>query len=120
MCLAQGRLDEEIAVEGVLNEEEMTVVENAASLKQEMTSFKKELTDLKKEKTGISQANTGAKAEVLVAENEVGCCSKPARKGLESILAKEWNIERPSCMLAMFLVMNPGSQWPGRGSFATK
>jgi hypothetical protein len=29
-------------------------------------------------------------------EKEVGCCSKPIRKGLESISAKEWNIKRPS------------------------
>jgi hypothetical protein len=97
MHLAQGHLDEEIAVEGALNEEErITAIENAASLKEEITSFKKELTDLKKKKTGLSQANTAAKAEVLVAEKEVGCCSKPDRKGLDSILAKEWNIERPS------------------------
>jgi hypothetical protein len=61
-----------------------------------MTSFKKELTDLKKKKTGLLQANTAAKAEVLVVEKEVGCHSKPIRKGLESILAKEWNIKRPS------------------------
>jgi hypothetical protein len=97
MHLAQGHLDEEIAVEGVLNEEErMTVIENAASSKEEITSFKKELTHLKKKKTGLSQANTAAKAEVLVTEKEVGHCSKPVRKGLESILAKEWNIKRPS------------------------
>jgi hypothetical protein len=52
MHLAQGHLDEEIAVEGVLNkkEERMTAIENAASLKEEITSFKKELTDLKKKK----------------------------------------------------------------------
>jgi hypothetical protein len=92
MHLAQGHLDE-----GVLNEEErMTAIENAASLKEEMTSFKKELTDLKKKKTGLLQANTAAKAEVLVAEKGVGCHSKPVRKGLESILAKEWNIKQPS------------------------
>jgi hypothetical protein len=37
MHLAQGHLDEEIAVEGVLNEEErMTAIENAASLKEEI------------------------------------------------------------------------------------
>jgi hypothetical protein len=97
MHLAQGHSDEEIAVEGVLNEEErVTAIENAASLKEEITSFKKELTDLKKKKTGLSQANTAAKAEVLVVEKEVGCCSKPIRKGLESIPAKEWNIKRPS------------------------
>jgi hypothetical protein len=74
----------------------MTAIENAASLKEEITSFKKELTDLKKKKTGLSQANTAAKAEVLVVEKEVGHCSKPARKGLESVPAKEWNIKRPS------------------------
>jgi hypothetical protein len=49
MHLAQGHLDEEIAVEGVLNEEErMMAIENAASLKEEITSFKRELTNLKK------------------------------------------------------------------------
>jgi hypothetical protein len=74
----------------------MTAIENAASLKEEITSFKKELTDLKKKKTGLSQANTAAKAEVIVVEKEVGCCSKPVRKGLESIPAKEWNIKQPS------------------------
>jgi hypothetical protein len=29
-------------------------------------------------------------------EKEVGCCSKPVRKGVKSIPAKEWNIKRPS------------------------
>jgi hypothetical protein len=56
MHLAQGHLDEEIEVEGMLNVEERDmVIENAASLKEEITSFKKALTDLKKKKAGLSK-----------------------------------------------------------------
>jgi hypothetical protein len=95
--LTQGHLDEELQVEGVLNDEERNAaIESAASLKKEITIIKKETSDLKKKKTGLLQANAAAKAEALIAEKEVNCCSKPTRKGHESTLAKEWNIERPS------------------------
>jgi hypothetical protein len=61
-----------------------------------MKNFKKELSDLKKEKTEASQANAAAKVEVAEGEKVVGKCPKPIRKGIESVLAKDWNIKRPS------------------------
>jgi hypothetical protein len=45
---------------------------------------------------GLLKANAAARAEVLAVEKEAGHCRKPIRKGVEAILAKEWNIERPS------------------------
>ncbi len=69
---------------------------DAASLKLEITAFKKELSALKKKKTELSQNNTAAKVEVTKVEKETGKYSKPIRQGFESILAKDWNIKRPS------------------------
>ncbi len=90
-------MKEQIEVEGELSDEEReSAILDAASLKEETQNFKKELSDLKKEKTEASQANTAAKAEVAEVEKVVGKCPEPIRKGIGSILAKDWNIERPS------------------------
>ncbi len=97
MHLAQGHLDEQIEVEGELTEAEReAAILDAASLKLEITSFKKELSVLKKQKTELSQQNTAAKVEVTRVERETGRYSKPIRQGLERILARDWNIKRPS------------------------
>lgn len=97
MLLAQSHLKEQIEVEGELSDEEReSAILDAASLKEEIQNFKKELSDLKKEKTEASQANTAAKVEVAEVEKVVGKYPKPIRKGIESILAKDWNIKRPS------------------------
>ena len=63
---------------------------------REITTFKKELSDLKKKKTEFSQNNTAAKVEVTRVEKVIGKYTKPIRKGIESILAKDWNIKRPT------------------------
>jgi hypothetical protein len=65
-------------------------------LKLEIAFFKKELSALKKQKTELSQRNTAAKVEVTRVETETGKYSKPIRQGLERILARDWNIKRPS------------------------
>jgi hypothetical protein len=97
MHLAQSHLDEQIEVEGELSDEEREqAILDVASLKQEITNFKKELSVLKKKKTELSQANTAAKLAVVEVEKTEGRYPKPIRKGLEHILAKEWNIKRPS------------------------
>ena len=97
MHLAQAHLDEQIQVEGELGDEEReAAILDAASLKEEITAFKKELSILKKKKTELSQSNTAAKLEVTQVEKEAGRYSKPIRKGIETILAKDWNIKRPS------------------------
>jgi hypothetical protein len=97
MHLAQGHLDEQIEVEGELSEAEReAAILDAASLKLEIAFFKKELSALKKQKTELSQRNTAAKVEVTRAETETGKYSKPIRQGLERILARDWNIKRPS------------------------
>jgi hypothetical protein len=97
MYLAQGRLDEQIKVEGELTEAEReAAILDAASLKLEVAFFKKELSALKKQKTELSQRNTAAKVEVAKVEKELGKYSKPIRQGLEQILGRHWNIKRPS------------------------
>jgi hypothetical protein len=93
--MEHSHLDEEIDVE-LDGEEQNIAIENAALLKEGVASFKKDLTDLKKKKAGLLQANAAAKAEVLVTEKEAGHHRKPIQKGIEAILAKQWNIERPS------------------------
>jgi hypothetical protein len=95
MHVERSVLDEEIEVE-LDGEERNIAIENAASLKEGIASSMKELTDLTKKKAGLSKADAMARAEVLAAEKEVGHCRKPIRKGIEAILAKEWNIKRPS------------------------
>jgi hypothetical protein len=95
--LAQALLKEQIEVEGELSDEEReAAIVDAASLKEEMQNFKKELLDLKKKKTEVSQATTAAKVEVAEVEKVVRKCPKPVWKGIERILATDWNIERPS------------------------
>jgi hypothetical protein len=71
---------------------------DATSLKLEIAFFKKELSVLnKKQKTKLlSQRNTAAKVEVTRVERETGKYSKPFWQGLECILARDWNIKRPS------------------------
>jgi hypothetical protein len=97
MHLAQGHLDEQIQVDGELNKEEReAAILDAASLKLEITAFKKELSALKKRKTGLSHRNTAAKVEVAKVEKETGNYSKPIQQGFKRILAKDWNIKRPS------------------------
>ncbi len=97
MHLAQGHLDEQIEVEGELTEAEReAAILDAASLKLEITSFKKELSVLKKQKTELSQQNTAAKVEVTRVKREIGRYSKTIWQGLERILARDWNIKRPS------------------------
>jgi hypothetical protein len=97
MHLAQGHLDEQIQVEGELSvQEHEQAILDAASLKLEVTAFKKELSTLKKHKTDLSQSNTAAKLEVTLVEKATGRYSKPVRKGIETILSKEWNIKRPT------------------------
>jgi hypothetical protein len=88
-------LDEEIEIK-LDGEEQNVAIENAALLKEGIASSMKESTDLKKKKARLSKANAAARAEVLAVEKEVGCHRKPIRKGIEAILAKEWNIKRPS------------------------
>jgi hypothetical protein len=96
MLLAQAHLDEQIQVgEGEHMEQEQAILD-AASLKEEVQSFKKELSILKTRKTELSRTNTAAKVEVTEVEKVVGKYRKPIRKGIETILAKEWNIKRPS------------------------
>jgi hypothetical protein len=65
-------------------------------LKEEITSFKNELSVLKTRKTELSRMNTAAKVQVAEVEKVVGKYSKPIRKGIEHILASDWNIKRPS------------------------
>jgi predicted RNA-binding protein Jag len=90
-------LDEQIEVEGELTEAEREeAMLDSASLKLEITSLKKELSVLKKQKTGLSQQNTAAKVEVTRVENETGKYSKPIWQELEIILARDWDINRPS------------------------
>jgi hypothetical protein len=58
MHLAHGHLDEQIQLEGKLNEEEReAAILDAASLKLEIMAFKKELSTLKKKKKELSQNN---------------------------------------------------------------
>jgi chromosome segregation ATPase len=97
MYLAQGQLDEQIEVEGELTEAEReAAILDAASLKLEIAFFKKELSALKKQKTKLSKQNTAVKVEVAKVEKELGKYSKPIWQGLEQILARDWNIKRPS------------------------
>jgi hypothetical protein len=97
MYLAQGHLDEKIEVEGELTEAEReATIMDAASLKLKIAFFKKELSALKKQKTELSQRNTTAKVEVAQVEKELGKHSKPIWQGWEQILARDWNIKRPS------------------------
>jgi hypothetical protein len=97
MYLAQEHLDEQIEVEGELTEAEReAAILDATSLKLEIAFFKKELSALKKQKTELSQRNTAAKVEVAKVKKELGKYSKPIRQGLERILARDWNIKRPS------------------------
>jgi hypothetical protein len=65
-------------------------------LKLEITTFKKELSVLKKQKTKLSQQNTAAKVEVTRDERKTGKYSKLVWQELERILARYWNIKRPS------------------------
>jgi hypothetical protein len=66
-------------------------------LKLEIAFLKKELSVLnKKQKAELSQRNTAAKVEVTRVERETGKYSKPFWQGLECILARDWNIKRPS------------------------
>jgi hypothetical protein len=69
---------------------------DSASLKEEIKTFKKELSVLKNQKQDLSQLNSGAKAEVDQVEKDLGRHKKPVRRGIESILSKDWNIKRPS------------------------
>jgi hypothetical protein len=70
---------------------------DATSLKLEIAFLKKELSVLnKKQKAELSQRNTAAKVEVTRVERETGKYSKPFWQGLECILARDWNIKRPS------------------------
>ncbi len=80
----------------LIEAEREAAILDAASLKLEITSFKKELSVLKKQKTELSQQNTVAKVEVTRVERETGRYSKTIRQGLERILARDWNIKRPS------------------------
>ncbi len=98
MHLAQRQLDEQIEVKGESTEAEIeAAILDAASLKLEIAFFKKELSVLnKKQKTELSQRNTAAKVEVTRVERETGKYSKPFWRGLECILARDWNIKRPS------------------------
>jgi predicted nucleic acid-binding Zn-ribbon protein len=97
MHLTQGHSDEQIQVEGELSDKEGAVaILDSASLKEEIKAFKYELTDLKKKKTELSQKNTAAKVEVTEVRKDTGKYSKPIRKSIETILAKDWNIKRPS------------------------
>jgi hypothetical protein len=61
-----------------------------------LLSHKEKIVGSEGKEDGLLQADAAAKTEVLTAEKDVGHCSKPIRKGLKSILAKEWNVERPS------------------------
>jgi hypothetical protein len=66
-------------------------------LKLEISAFKKkELSVLKKQKTGLLQQNTTAKVEVTRIKKESGKYSTAIWQGLERIIAKDWNIRRPS------------------------
>jgi hypothetical protein len=97
MYLAQGHLDEQIEVEGELTEAEReAAIMDAASLKLEIAFFKKGLSALKKQKTKLSQRKTAAKVEVAQVKKELGKYSKPIWQGSEQILARDWNIKRPS------------------------
>jgi hypothetical protein len=97
MHLAQSHLDEQIQVEGELEDEENDqAILDSASLKEEILAFKKELTTMKKTKADLSKENTAAKVEVVEVEKETGKYSKPIRKGIEDILKREWNIKRPT------------------------
>jgi hypothetical protein len=97
MLLAQGHLEEQMAVDGELSQEEReAAILDSLSLKLEITNFKKELTVLKKRKTELSQSNTAAKLAVALVEKELGRYSKPVRQELERILARDWNIKRPT------------------------
>jgi hypothetical protein len=97
MHLAQGHLDEQIQVEGELSmEEREEAIMDAPSLKLEVTAFKKELTTLKKKKTELLLNITASKVEVAQVEKETGNYSKHVQKGIERILAKDWDIKRPT------------------------
>ena len=46
-------------------------------------------------KQDLSRLNTEAKAEVVKTEKDIGKCNMPIWRRIESILSKDWNIERP-------------------------
>jgi len=97
MHLAQGHLNEQIEVEGELTPQEREqAILDVASLKEEIKTFKREVLLLKNRKKELSRRNTEAKAAVLQVEKDVGRYNKPIRRGIESILSKDWNIKRPS------------------------
>jgi hypothetical protein len=97
ILLAQGHLDKQIEVEGELTGAGREVaILDAASLKLDIAFFKKELSALKKQRTELSQRNTPAKVEVTRVKTETGKSSKPIWQGLERIMARDWNIKRPS------------------------
>jgi hypothetical protein len=75
---------------------ENSAILDSASLKEEIKTFKKELSVPKNQKQDLSRLNSAAKAEVGQAEKDLGRCNKPVRRGIESILSKDWNIKRPS------------------------
>jgi hypothetical protein len=97
MHMAQGHLDEQIQVQGELSQQEIEqAILDSASLKEEIKTFKKELSVLKNQKQDLSRRNSAATAEVGQVEKDLGRCNKPVRRGIKSILSKDWNIKRPS------------------------
>jgi hypothetical protein len=97
MRMAQGHLDEQIQVQGELSEQEREqAITDSASSKEEIKTFKKELSVLKNQKQDLSRLNSAAKAEVGQVEKDLGRHNEPVRRGIESILSKDWNIKRLS------------------------
>jgi hypothetical protein len=97
MHLAQAHLDEQIEVDGELSQQEREqAILDVASLKEEIKTYRKEVLLLKKRKKELSGLNTEAKAVVAQVERDIGRYNKPIRRGIETILSKDWNIKRPS------------------------
>jgi hypothetical protein len=97
MLIAQGRLREQLEVEGeILLEDRTEAIANEIPLKKEIMSIKKELTVLKKAQEDLSALDTVAKEELKGLEKELGKYSKLVRRELERILKREFDIKRPN------------------------